>query len=154
MRLKNDENYLHFVSLIEIYRSLTDDSFDEQKIEDFTNKIEVYLNKFKFLYPETKISAKMHFMIHYPRCIRYFGNPIDYSCMRFDSKFHQFKRIVRTTNNHINILKSVTTRLQNINLYHLTSEHYFEEFDFVACNKQPNKRLYIYSNELKYFSFL
>ena len=80
--------------------------------------------------PNMSVTAKMHNMIHYPRCIRLNGPPLDYWAMRFDSKHHNFKRIQFATNNHNNLLFSLANRHQNLQLYHLTSENYFLEISF------------------------
>ena len=98
------------------------------------------------------ITAKMHNMINYPRCIRLNGPPLDYWVMRFDSKHHNFKRIQFATNNHNNLLFSLAN--QNLQLYHLTSENYFLEIsfgslhslnaqvkDFVAIRRQSHTHL-------------
>ena len=55
--------------------------------------------------------------------------------MRFDSKHHNFKRIHFATNNHIYLLLSLSHRHQNLQLYHLTSTNYFEEFSLGSVHK-------------------
>ena len=86
-KFQRDIHYIYFCSAIEIFRSLCDDSYDENKLKLMEDRIENYLSRFKYFYPDVKISAKMHFMVHYPRCIRENGNPLDYTTMRFDLNF-------------------------------------------------------------------
>ena len=74
-------------------------------------------------------------MVHYPRCIRENGPPLDYSTMRFDSKLHNLKRIHHAVNNHINLLLSLAYRHQGLQLYHLCSQSYFKECEFGSFQK-------------------
>jgi hypothetical protein len=140
IRFRDDRNYLNFMSLIEIYQMLTDDSYDDEKLIVLTNNIDAFLKEFKLNYEDIKLSAKMHFMIHYPRAIRLFGPPIDYSTMRWDSKHHYLKRVHHVTNNHINLLKSMAFRHQNFQLFHLSSTgNYFVEQDFGTFHSINNQ---------------
>jgi hypothetical protein len=80
--LKGNRNYLHFVQLIEIFRSLNGEIYSNDDLNELTIKIEDYLKTFKTLYPAQPLTAKHHFLIHYPRCIERFGPPLWYSTMR------------------------------------------------------------------------
>jgi hypothetical protein len=115
---------LHFCGLLEISRLLTDDSFDDLKLANIIERIDIYLKSFKDLYPIIPISAKMHNLIHYSRCIRMSGLPLSKWTMRFDSKHRYFKQVHNVTHNHINLLYSLAQRHQNLQLYHLLSETY------------------------------
>ncbi len=97
--------------------------------------IEKYLNEFKFLYSDVKISAKMHFLIHYPRSIRIFGTAILASTMRFDSKHSFFKRVHHQTHNHVNLLYSLADRHQDFQIFHLLADKYFIDFEFGSSHK-------------------
>ena len=121
-RFKSNPIYLHFCSLIEITRMLTNDCFDPDKLESLSEKIHAYLTKFKELHPEIPISAKMHNLIHYPRRIRMSGTPLSKWTMRFDSKHRYFKQVHAIVHNHVNLLKSLAYRHQNLLLYHFLSE--------------------------------
>ena len=120
---------MHFCSLIEITRLLTDDSFDDFKLSDLAERIDVYLTTFKVLYPGIPVSAKMHNLAHYPRCIRMSGPPLSKWTMRFDSKHRYFKQVHNITHNHINLLYSLAQRHQNLQIYHLGSEVYYINLD-------------------------
>ena len=67
--LKNNEYFLHFVSLSEIFLSLMDETFNLDKINIMRIKIDNYLKKYLELYPDDKLKPKQHFLIHYPRAI-------------------------------------------------------------------------------------
>ncbi|RNA39864.1 hypothetical protein BpHYR1_010381 [Brachionus plicatilis] len=45
--------------------------------------------------------------------------------MRFESKHSYFKRVNEATSNHVNLTYSLTTKHQNLQLYHLISNDYF-----------------------------
>ena len=49
---------MHYMSLIEITRLLTDDTYDDAKLADLTQRIYTYLTEFKELYPGEAITAK------------------------------------------------------------------------------------------------
>ena len=134
-RFQNNVYYMHFVQLIEIHRKIIDDSFTESKLLILEDDIEKYLNEFKFLYSDVKISAKMHFLIHYPRSIRIFGTAILASTMRFDSKHSFFKRVHHQTHNHVNLLYSLADRHQDFQIFHLLADKYFIDFEFGSSHK-------------------
>lgn len=52
-----------------------------------------FLEEFKALFPESSIIPKMHFMVHYPRCIVRLGPLVRHWCMRFEAKNSYFKRL-------------------------------------------------------------
>ena len=82
--LKSHPHYLHFIMLIEIFRDLNGDSFDEAKINDIGNRIEKYLIELKRI-NQRDLTSKQNFMIHYGRAIRMYGPPKNSSTMRFES---------------------------------------------------------------------
>lgn len=47
---------------------------------------------FKQLFPEKNLLPKHHFMIHYPRSIRYIGPILHTWCMRYEAKHNFFKQ--------------------------------------------------------------
>lgn len=123
--LKDNKKYKHFTELIEIFRLLQADKFDEEEIINIETKIENYLIEFKVLYLNEKITYKFHVMIHYGRAIRLFGPPKFYSTMRFESKHSYFKSVQDATHNHVNVTKSLSHRHQNMQVYHLSSPYYY-----------------------------
>lgn len=127
---KNDLRYMNFIELIEIYRLLMSDKYNEELIVKIENKIEKHLENYKLYYPDKTIIAKQHFMVHYGRAIRTFGPPNTYSTMRFESKHSYFKRVYDSTHNNINITLSLATRHQYLQVYYLSSDNYFKSIHF------------------------
>ena len=81
VKLKNDEKFIHFMELNEIFRDLNSDNNTEQNILNLNFKITQYLNDYKLLYQNARITTKHHFRIHYPDSIRKFGPPKTYNTM-------------------------------------------------------------------------
>ncbi|XP_068691920.1 uncharacterized protein [Montipora foliosa] len=81
-----------------------------------------FLEEFKALFPESSIIPKMHFMVHYPRCIVRLGPLVRHWCMRFEAKNSYFKRLSHGVFNFKNICKSLAFRHQKLQCYHLAEE--------------------------------
>jgi len=124
-QLQDDPIYNLFLNLLEIFFELNSHSFTESKLVFLENKIESFLKEFKSFYPNIKITAKLHNMIHYPRSIRQNGPCNQTSTIRFESKHNEIKRKDHANNNHINPTKSIVTRHQDAQLYYLMSANYF-----------------------------
>ena len=124
--LKDNIHYLHFISLLEIFRLLNDDVYDENKIKRIEDSIYYYLLEFKVFFPNKKITPKQHFMVHYGRLIRQFGAPKTYMTLRFESKHGYFKRVNNANHNYINPTRSFANRHQSLQVYHLMSPQYFK----------------------------
>ena len=153
------EYYEHFISLIEIFRKLCDDTFVDYKINDLSDKIEIYLKEFKALYPLEPLTYKMHMMVHYPRAIRMFGPPLTYSTIRFDSKHSFFKRVHHQNHNHVNLNSSLVKRHQELQLYHLLTDNYFLDHEFGSehtVNTQIKDLVscLLNTNDLKFLNFI
>uniref|UniRef100_H2Y2P4 C2H2-type domain-containing protein n=1 Tax=Ciona intestinalis TaxID=7719 RepID=H2Y2P4_CIOIN len=58
------------------------------------------------------IVPKFHFMLHYPRLLKYYGPLRHLWCMRFESFHRKVKRIVKNTQNFKNVCCTVAERLQ------------------------------------------
>ena len=125
-----NQNYVHFLTLVEIFYLLNAQVFCEESIIIIEEKIFTYLNQFKTLYPGEPLTAKFHFMIHYGRSIREFGPVVQYSTMRFESKHSHFKQIDRAVHNQINLTKSITTKHQELQLFYLSSQNYFNSSEY------------------------
>jgi hypothetical protein len=110
-KLKDDILYMHFVSLLEIFQILNGDKFNENILQELEERIFQYLSEFKSLY-NRPITAKLHFLLHYPRSIRNFGAPREFSTMRFESKHSYFKKVQQATHNHILYIYSILFSIQ------------------------------------------
>ena len=103
-KLKNNDFFLDFLEILNIFRYLMGDSFNTTSLEKLKTQIDNYLKNFKKLYDEEKIIPKQHFLIHYPSIVRKFGPPKLYWTMRFEAKHSYFKRVDTATHNHVNLL--------------------------------------------------
>jgi hypothetical protein len=139
-KLKDDILYMHFVSLLEIFQILNGDKFNENILQELEERIFQYLSEFKSLY-NRPITAKLHFLLHYPRSIRNFGAPREFSTMRFESKHSYFKKVQQATHNHINLIKSLASRHQYLQSLSLASSNYFSSLELGT--KQRLEDLYV-----------
>ena len=114
----------------EIFRIIYSTYFNDDLIETLTAKIDSYLITFKDLYPNTRISPKQNFLIHYPNAIRRFKPPRYFSTMRFESKHSYIKITSTATHNHINLISSIANRHQYLQVYHLLNTPYFSDIDY------------------------
>jgi hypothetical protein len=128
---------------------LCDDHYDEIKLKELADSIEIFLTEFKILYPDVSITYKMHMMPHYPRAIRMFGPPLSYSTMRFDSKHSFFKRVHNHNHNHVNLLSSLAKRHQELQLYHIITDDYFLDHEFGSEHKVNTQIKDLVSGELQ-----
>ncbi len=122
--LKEDDRFLHFCFLIEIFRKLNGRFFTEERITNIEHEIMSYLEMFVQLYPTKNITAKQHFIIHYGHAIRQFGPPFTYSTMRYESKHSFFKEIYHMTKNRKNLSKTLAFKHQRLQLFYLMSPNY------------------------------
>lgn len=60
----------------------------------------------------TLLSPKLHFMVHYPRIMKFIGPLCFVSSMRFESFHSIFKNIIKNNKNRINISKSCAFKIQ------------------------------------------
>lgn len=137
-QMKNLAHFTHFVKLAELFRKLYDLEYYESKIKTIEIEINVYLENFKLLYPAKKIIPKQHFLIHYPSAIRNFGPPRTLSCIRFEAKHSYFKRVISSIHNRRNLYKSLATRHQLLQAYHLVSPIYFVDIEYGSMLNDKN----------------
>ena len=72
------------------------------------------------LFPDVRFTAKLHYMVHYPRLISCFGPLRNLWCMRFESKHLYFKRIAVASHNFINVTHTLATRHQFLQCYEMS----------------------------------
>ena len=71
-----------------------------------------FLVNFKQEYPECRLTAKFHYLSHYPNQIRQFGPLRNLWTLRFEAKHQQFKNTFKLNKCHKNICKSLARRHQ------------------------------------------
>ncbi|CAN8029870.1 unnamed protein product [Ixodes persulcatus] len=79
-----------------------------------------FYSAFIQVFPEVNVIPKMHYLIHYPHLIRLYGPLSKLSSMRFEAKHQYFKSLARKTRNFINICRTLSTRHQLYEMYHLS----------------------------------
>ena len=74
--------------------------------------LEEYITLRKETFPEVKLRPKHHYLRHYSQLIMYFGPPIRYWILRFESKHSFFKKTVRNFHNFINLCYTLSEQHQ------------------------------------------
>ncbi|XP_040066142.2 uncharacterized protein LOC120839841 [Ixodes scapularis] len=85
-------------------------------------KIQEFLEAFTLLYPSAPVTAKLHYLLHYPGFIQRFGPPRRYWGMRFEAKHAYFKTIASNVRNFRNICRTLSTRHQLLQAYELSGK--------------------------------
>jgi hypothetical protein len=139
--LIHNSYYLNFIRLNQLNRLLLQDEFDQNSILLIEEKVYEYLSEFKELYPETNLTAKQHFLIHYGGNIRKFGPLRHISTMRFESKHCFFKKVAKAINNNRNVTHSMSYRHQLNQYFHFTSAFYFNLPVFGKCTSPTEAQI-------------
>lgn len=90
---------------------------------------------FKQLFPEKNLLPKHHFMIHYPRSIRYIGPILHTWCMRYEAKHNFFKQQLKS-------FKNITTTLAKKHQNYMAMYH--ESFSKERLIVGPGKMMTLY----------
>ncbi|CAN8029645.1 unnamed protein product, partial [Ixodes persulcatus] len=98
-----------------------------------------FYSAFIQVFPEVNAIPKMHYLIHYPRLIRLYGPLFKLSSMRFEAKHQYFKSLARKTRNFINICRTLSTRHQLYEMYHLSQPK--EQITTSGCKWVPFEEL-------------
>ncbi|KAJ8021395.1 hypothetical protein HOLleu_38575 [Holothuria leucospilota] len=101
-----------YLLLLEIFKLIIAPRMSRAATYFLKNKIEEHHILFKRLFPERTLTPKQHNCIHYPRAIRFLGPLIQYSVIRMEAKHKQLKGWAKTSNNFINIAKSLADKHQ------------------------------------------
>ena len=87
--------------------------------DGWLNDLKVSINKFykcivedDSTFTDFYIRPKLHYLLHYPRLLRYYGNLRSLWCMRFESYHTVAKAVIQANNNFKNITYSVAHRVQ------------------------------------------
>lgn len=91
------------------------------------DRIQNFLQTYHELYPSASVTAKLHYLIHYPRIISEFGPLRQFWCMRFEAKQQYFKSMASKVKNFRNICKTLSLRHQLLESYqqhtHILNKH-------------------------------
>ena len=108
---RDSEPWQVLLSLLDIYKLLQAPVITVEATYMLKGKIAEHLQLYKAVF-EMPLTPKQHFLVHYPHCMRLLGPLNNYTCMRFEAKHKDLKRIARASNNFINIDKTVAKRHQ------------------------------------------
>ena len=89
------------------------------QISAMNDIIDDYLNERKHLFPLQKLRPKHHILEHYAYLYLTFGPLINVWTLRFESKHQYFKRIIRYSQNFINVTKSLSYKHQLLQSFHV-----------------------------------
>ncbi|XP_020915292.1 uncharacterized protein LOC110252797 [Exaiptasia diaphana] len=100
-------------TLLKLLLAITSISFASsvtvETVSDLKTKIAEYLTLFKKLFPDTPLTPKQHFLVHFPRFILTLGPLENLWAMRFEAK-HQYFKELRRVASYKNITYSVMKR--------------------------------------------
>ncbi|CAN7944385.1 unnamed protein product, partial [Ixodes hexagonus] len=98
-----------------------------------------FYSAFTEVFPDASVIPKMHYLIHYPRLIRLYGPLSKLSSMRFEAKHQYFKSLARKTRNFTNICRTLSTRHQLYEMYHLSQPK--DKITTSGCKQVPFEEL-------------
>ncbi|KAJ8668770.1 hypothetical protein QAD02_000029 [Eretmocerus hayati] len=109
-RYEENESWILFLNFRKIVDILLSPRIVEGHIMQLTYLIPDFLSLCIKLYGD--LFSKLHNMIHIIRVLRKFGPLIAYWAMRMEAKHRDLKNVAITTNNTVNLLKTIALRSQ------------------------------------------
>ena len=105
------ENYWSFKLMRRIIMVVFSKEFTKESLDDLNDDISDFLIDWKHTYyQEHGFLPNHHFLTHLVEDIRLFGHPSEFSCMRYEAKHQQFKRISKKKqgfkNHHLTLIKT------------------------------------------------
>ncbi|XP_019860559.1 PREDICTED: uncharacterized protein LOC109588897 [Amphimedon queenslandica] len=125
---EDDEHWSNMLTLCEIVDNIFGPKCSSKSLDHLDHLIRLFLTQFKTLYPDQSIIPKMHYLIHYPSCMRRFGPLSRHWCMRFEAKNNYFKEMAHVIGNYKNIAKTLSLRHQRLSCYYLQGSQIDLEF--------------------------
>lgn len=107
----DDDIWIVMESLLRCVEICFSNLITEDDIKLLETLIEMHLNLY-FTKFDSHLLPKHHFMTHYPNAIRKMGPLIHFWMMRFESKHKYFTQLARSTNNYVNIAKTLAHKHQ------------------------------------------
>lgn len=109
--------YKLIVLLHEIVELICAPKITIEQVAYLQNLIQEYLELRLDAFSHVPLRAKHHFMLHYPNLIIKFGPLIRLWTMRFESKHSYFKKCIHSSQNFINVTKTLSERHQLLQAY-------------------------------------
>lgn len=100
------------MSLLEITAILTSHEISPASITYLESTIKNYLDMHLKLFPDRTLKPKHHFLLHYPNILRKTGSLCEISCIRFEPKHREFKKIASNVQSRKNIPLTLATKSQ------------------------------------------
>ena len=131
----DDENWLSFLLLLRICDIALSPICTSDTVEYLKLLVEEKLSMFKQLYPQSSITPKFHYMVHYSTQIENFGPLITSWTMRHESKLSFIKRASKCSN-FKNVAKTVSDGHQHWQCCKLEMERPFLHITFESSSKK------------------
>ena len=120
----DDDVWRVLLKLQEITGLVTAPKLSVGQVEHLQTCTEEYLLDRARLFPDTALRPKHHFLLHYSELTLRFGPLIWVWTMRFESKHKYFKYVIASSQNFINVSKTLSTRHQMLQASYSTSRLY------------------------------
>jgi len=101
-----DEKWHHFITLLEITRTVFSTEIKRSHLPYLSSLIESYHTGYIKFYGHLK--PKDHFLGHYPYLWEQYGSLLDFTCFRSEANHQLLKRFVSGMGNYTNIAKSIS----------------------------------------------
>ena len=105
-----------YLLLCDIFDIILAPKIDSSDLNYLSVLLSSFLSSFSKFSPEL-YKPKFHFLMHYPRMIKMYGPFRNVWCMRFESFHQKIKKIVKNTQNFVNLDLTVASRLQGGKCY-------------------------------------
>ena len=109
---EDSEHWELFVLILHMFKLISSPRITKMGTYHLRAKIEEHHSLFLKLFPERNLTPKQHHCLHYPRAIRCLGPMSQYSVMRMEAKHKQLKNWANSSNNYINVSKTLASRHQ------------------------------------------
>lgn len=123
-------------SMLQIIQILLSYHLTESDLNRLAEQIAIHLRCYQLFFNQP-LKPKHHFLLHYVRAIRLVGPAVRFWALRMEAKHQYFKRIIRATNNFINIKKTLAYRHQESFFgasFSLDDDMSFgKKIDFIDC---------------------
>lgn len=120
-KIQKDKVWQLLINLKEILSTATRHSFNIDDICAFNILIKNYITNRIKTFPDELLTAKFHYLLHYPQLIFYFGPLIKVWTLRFEHMHQYLKQCFNRKRNYINPTKTVTIHAQLAEAYFLAA---------------------------------
>lgn len=101
-----------YLLLKQIISIITSTNMNSPKIIELTKLIQDHHELYLRLFPDSNLTPKFHFMLHWPNIIEKTGPPVLLWSMRYESKHREMKSSANVVSSRINISKTLAIKNQ------------------------------------------